>query len=188
MNDATTSKEIPKLPSLVTVDIVYRDFLTYLWKCTRQYFIESTNNGLNIWNHVQEDGIFVVFAIPNGWDTRQQGTLRVAAQGSGWVRPRQTFSNISFVTESEASVHYTLEHQNSNWLAAGIQFLVLDAGGSTVDSTIYECTSKTPKLVLKEVCASKSILVRAVLLKSQHPTNNVTGRRYICRPCNERFT
>ena len=33
-------------------------------------------------------------------------------------------------------------------------FAVVDAGGSTVDSTLYECKETTPKLILEDVCAS----------------------------------
>ncbi len=63
-----------------------------------------------------------------------------------------------FVTEGEALVHYALGYtQSAQWLREGVVFAVVDAGGSTVDSTLYECKDTTPKLILEEVCASERI-------------------------------
>ena len=43
-------------------------------------------------------------------------------------------------------------------------FAVVDAGGSTVDSTLYECKETTPKLVLEEVCASECVQAGSVFV------------------------
>ena len=43
-------------------------------------------------------------------------------------------------------------------------FAVVDAGGSTVDSTLYECKETTPKLILEEVCASECIQAGSVFV------------------------
>ena len=43
-------------------------------------------------------------------------------------------------------------------------FAVVDAGGSTVDSTLYECKEITPKLVLEEVCAGQSVQAGSVFI------------------------
>ena len=43
-------------------------------------------------------------------------------------------------------------------------FAVVDAGGSTVDSTLYECKMTTPKLILEEVCASECIQAGSVFV------------------------
>jgi hypothetical protein len=159
MNNSASLKDIPKLPQSVTIDTVYMDFLIYLRTCTRDFFIDSTINGSDIWDRLQND-IHLILTIPNGWDISQHTFLRTVAQRSGWVKQGKAFSNVIFVTESEASVHYTVEYQSGNWLDAGTQLLVVDAGGSTVDSTLYECVSTSPKLVLREVKPSTSILVR----------------------------
>jgi hypothetical protein len=164
MDNSATSKDIPKLPESVTRETVYIDFLSYLHDCTRKFFIDSTANGQATWDRLQKDGLNLVLAIPNGWETSQQVLLRTMAQRSGWVKPGKAFSHVTFVTESEASVHYTVSHQTSDWLESGTQFLVIDAGGSTVDSTLYECTAVSPKLLLKEVRASTSILVGFIAL------------------------
>ena len=70
-----------------------------------------------------------------------------------------------FVTEGEASVHYALGYtQSAQWLHEGIVFAVVDAGGSTVDSTLYECKETTPKLILEEVCASECVQAGSVFI------------------------
>ena len=43
-------------------------------------------------------------------------------------------------------------------------FAVVDAGGSTVDSTLYECKEATPKLILEEVCASECVQAGSVFI------------------------
>ena len=41
---------------------------------------------------------------------------------------------------------------------------VVDAGGSTVDSTLYECKETTPKLILEEVRASECVQAGSVFI------------------------
>ena len=43
-------------------------------------------------------------------------------------------------------------------------FAVVDAGGSTVDSTLYVCKETTPKLILEEVCASECVQAGSVFI------------------------
>ena len=74
-------------------------------------------------------------------------------------------SYLNFVTEGEASVHYALAYtQSAQWLRKGVVFAVVDAGGSTVDSTLYECKETTPKLILQEVCASECVQAGSVFI------------------------
>ena len=74
-------------------------------------------------------------------------------------------SRLRFVTEGEASVHYALDYAPfAQWLRKGVFFAVVDAGGSTVDSTLYECKETTPKLLLEEVCASECVQAGSVFI------------------------
>jgi hypothetical protein len=62
-------------------------------------------------------------------------------------------------------VHYALDYtQSTQWLRNGVVFAVVDAGGSTVDSTLYECKQTTPKLILEEVCASECVQAGSVFV------------------------
>ena len=70
-----------------------------------------------------------------------------------------------FVTEGEASVHYALAYtQSAQWLRKGVVFAVVDAGGSTVDSNLYECKETTPNLILEEVRASECVQAGSVFI------------------------
>ena len=83
----------------------------------------------------------------------------------GLLPEKHDESRLRFVTEGEASVHYALNYtQSAQWLRKGVLFAVVDAGGSTVDSTLYECKETTPKLVLQEVCASECVQAGSVFI------------------------
>lgn len=158
--NTSASIEIPPLPSRVTLRQIYADFLKYMFNVTRDFFESSTPNGSQIWSRVK-DQIVLVLATPNGWDTAQQGFLREAVVAANLLPVADLDRRLEFVTEGEASVHYALEHTRTNhWLEAGVMFTVTDAGGSTVDSTLYECKAVSPTLVLEEVCASECVQVR----------------------------
>src|SRR5258706_12365252 len=46
----------------------------------------------------------------------------------------------------------------------GVFFAVVYAGGSTVDSTLYECKETTPKLILEEVRVSECVQAGSVFV------------------------
>lgn len=84
---------------------------------------------------------------------------------------------LQFVTEAEASVHFALEHSDGDrWLTVGTNFSVLDAGGSTVDTTMYRCTALTPKLKLEEVTSSECVQAGRLVncCRSSASTDNYT--------------
>jgi hypothetical protein len=156
--DQPPAFEIPELPQGVTLEELYVEFIRYLYVTTRNYFVKGTPNGSNIWDRLA-DKIVIVLCTPNGWDMSQYSFLRKAAIKSGLVRESDADARLEFITEGEASVHYALAHTRGlNWLQPGTVFAVTDAGGSTVDSTLYECKSITP-LILEEVCASECVQV-----------------------------
>jgi hypothetical protein len=157
--------EVPALPKGVTLLRVYSDFIGYLHKHTMAFFVKHTPNGGQIWNRLHADSkIQFVFCIPNGWDISQQIFLREAAKHACIVNSSDPDDRISFTTESEASVHYVLAHTKVNtWLNKSSLFAVIDVGGSTVDSILYECRGTQP-LRLEEICASQCIQVRLMPL------------------------
>jgi hypothetical protein len=158
MGEQPPAFEIPELPEGVTLEEVYVEFLRYLYMTTRNYFVKGTPNGSNIWDRLA-DRIVIVLCTPNGWDMSQYSFLRTAAIKAGLVRESDADARLEFITEGEASVHYALAHTKGlNWLQRGTMFAVIDAGGSTVDSTLYECKSINP-LILEEVCASECVQV-----------------------------
>jgi hypothetical protein len=146
---------IPPLP--VEATKAYTDFMRYTFGHTRSFFIEREIDGESTWNRLRSK-VILVFAIPNAWDMAPQSFLRRAAVQAGLVDEQGAESRVHFVTEGEASVHFVLRHvDNHTWLQPGSLFIVTDAGGSTVDSTLYQCKSVEPDLILEEVTASECI-------------------------------
>lgn len=152
--------EIPELPEDVTLKQVYADFLKYIWGGVRAFFEEKLQleNGRKIWERLEDD-IVVIICTPNGWDISQYTFLRTAGIEAGLVNETNADKRLEFITEAEASLHFALEYtQSPNWLEDGTMLAIVDAGGSTVDSTLYECKSTNP-LALEEICTSECIQV-----------------------------
>ncbi|KAG8819814.1 hypothetical protein FRC18_011910 [Serendipita sp. 400] len=164
-NIVTPAKiEVPPLPEGVTLLEIYASFIGYMYETTQRFFAENTPNGAQIWNRLASK-IVIVLCTPNGWDMAQQAFLRNATVKAGVVRsPEDAELRIEFITEGEASVHYALAHtKTSTWLTKNAMFAVTDAGGSTVDSTLYECKSTSP-LSLEEVCESECVQAGGVFV------------------------
>ncbi|KIM20879.1 hypothetical protein M408DRAFT_333772 [Serendipita vermifera MAFF 305830] len=161
----SSSFEVPPLPPSVSIGKVYADFMKYLIDNTQVAFEQSTPNGAAIWRRLK-DTMIILFTTPNGWDLTQQDVLRKAAISAGMVPTEEkAYDLLDFVTEGEASVHYALAYtQTEAWLSVNSVFAVIDAGGSTVDSTLYECTSTEPKVLLEEVCPSECIQAGGVFV------------------------
>ncbi|PVF96876.1 hypothetical protein CPB86DRAFT_735972 [Serendipita vermifera] len=155
--------EIPELPQNTTLRQIYSEFIEYLYTMTKKFFTESLPNGQNVWGRL-EKSIVMIFCIPNGWDISQQAFIREAVISTGFVSQTDADDRIEFITEGEASVHYALAYtSNMRWLEKNTIFTVIDAGGSTIDSTLYECKSVQP-LRLEEVCASECVQAGGVFV------------------------
>ncbi|KAH7100092.1 hypothetical protein BKA62DRAFT_831207 [Auriculariales sp. MPI-PUGE-AT-0066] len=152
--NAGAALEIPSLPHGVTLKQVYTHWLQYIYAHATSFFREQSLDGPTIWDRVK-DRVEIILAIPNGWDLSQQD-----------ISPgRHDPKRLMFVSEAEASVHYGLLHTDGDrWLKPGMKFCVLDAGGSTVDTTLYKCAAITPKLELEEVTASDCVQAGSVFV------------------------
>ncbi|GAB1528565.1 hypothetical protein RhiTH_011759 [Rhizoctonia solani] len=144
------SIKLDPLPNGVGLLQIYADFMNYLFKNTEPFFKDRIVDGPTIWE-AYKDNITFIIAHPNGWGIREQEFLRRAAVDGGLVTVADSKNRVRFVTEAEASVHYCISHSNiSNRLKTGLNFAVCDAGGSTVDITVYTVTSTSPLLKLAE--------------------------------------
>ncbi|KAH7100086.1 hypothetical protein BKA62DRAFT_801954 [Auriculariales sp. MPI-PUGE-AT-0066] len=156
--------EIPPLPFGVTKKQVYTDFLKYIYAHAISFFIDHSPDGKIIWDRVKSK-VEIVLAIPNGWDLAQHSFLRDVIVLAKVLPQGHDPKRLMFVSEAEASVHYALHYTNGErWLKPGMKFCVLDAGGSTVDTTLYECSAVTPKLELKEVTSSDCVQAGGVFV------------------------
>jgi hypothetical protein len=104
------SKQLPPLPPNKTIVQVFADFLRYLFQCADSYIQQTHANGHVLWASVEHD-IDYVLSHPNGWEGFQQAQMRKAAVLAGLIPDDATgHSRISFVTEGEASLHFSIEN------------------------------------------------------------------------------
>ena len=97
------------LPQGVAVETIYSDFLRYLLKNTRAFFVARTPNGATIWQQLIDGADFII-AHPNAWGLREQHVLRRAAIRADCVPVAHADSRIHFVSEGEASIHFCIVH------------------------------------------------------------------------------
>jgi hypothetical protein len=154
---------VPPLPSDIPLKRVYRDLLQYLFNHARNFYLQQPG-ATAVWKRLENNRYFV-FTTPNGWDTIQHQFLLQAAVDADLVGGNDADLHVDFISEGEASVHFSVANSEStSWLKEGMLFALIDAGGSTVDSTLYKCNKRSPRLVLSEQCASVCIQVRCFLL------------------------
>ncbi|QRV92570.1 heat shock protein 70 kDa 12A [Ceratobasidium sp. AG-Ba] len=169
---AKNNLQLDPLPNGVPLRQIYKDFLSYLLQHTRSFFEDRIVDGPLIWENYHST-MEVVIAHPNGWGLREQAFLRTAAIDAGFA-PGSSPHMIRFVTEAEASVHFCIYHTNlGNRLLAGTKFAVCDAGGSTVDTTVYTVVTARPALKLEEARASSCVQAGAIFV-------DAAAEKYIC--------
>ena len=111
----SVGSELPPLPLNKTVVEVFGDFLRYLLECASSYIQNTHVNGPDLWNSLKSDIDFVL-SHPNGWEGTQQSEMRRAAVLAGLVPDDASgHARLSFVTEGEASLHFSVQ----NGLPAG---------------------------------------------------------------------
>ena len=116
IGDGHSTDDLRPLPPNKTVVEVLADFLAYLLQCASSYIQDTHVNGRNLWDSVKSDIDFVL-SHPNGWEGAQQSEMRQAAVLAKLIPDKpEDHSRLSFVTEGEASLHYSIQ----NGLPAGI--------------------------------------------------------------------
>jgi hypothetical protein len=163
--------QIPPLPG-ISLSQVYADYFRYLFEHTEAMYKAADPQNSETWTRLRDE-IYIVIATPNGWETDQHVFLRNAAIRGGLVTEQNADKLLEYVTESEASVHQMLEYTKpESW--RNVKTLgIIDAGGSSVDSTLYDFSynEDTKKLTLKELCARECVIVSSLDIKT--PLSNV---------------
>ena len=103
--------EIPHLPLNKSVIEVLADFFKYLNRAASDYIkFYRAGLGEDIWCSVEGD-IHFVLSHPNGWAGQQQAKMRKAAVLAQLIpNTAHGYSRISFVTEGEAYLQFSIEH------------------------------------------------------------------------------
>ncbi|QRV75595.1 heat shock protein 70 kDa 12A [Ceratobasidium sp. AG-Ba] len=126
---------LERLPQGLTVEKVYADMISYMLDHTRDFF--NQRNTTARWEQLAPH-MTLVIAHPNGWGLKEQDRLRYAVALSGIMNEADVRRRVYFVPEAEAAVHYVLWEKSQELQASyRDEFIVCDAGGSTVDTTAY---------------------------------------------------
>ena len=89
---------------------VFGDFLRYLLECASSYIQKTHTNGHDLWNSVESDIDFIL-SHPNWWEGTQQSEMRRAAVLAELVPDNMNgHARLSFVTEGEASLHFSVQN------------------------------------------------------------------------------
>ncbi|KAJ3994251.1 hypothetical protein F5050DRAFT_1809766 [Lentinula boryana] len=121
---------------------VFGDFLSYLFLCTRNFIRDTHANGASLWRAVEHDIQFVL-SHPNGWEGAQQTKMRRAAVYGGLIPGTNEDDVLSGSPKSG--------------------FLVLDAGGGTLDISSYAIRAQAP-LVIEEVAPPDCVFAGSVFV------------------------
>jgi len=159
---------VPPLPPKKTVVDVIADFLRYLLHCAASYIQDTYPNGPTIWTTLKDDVHFVL-SHPNGWEGKEQSQMRLAAVKAGLVPDTPSgHSRLVFVTEGEASLHFTIESgalsqtmevwivlllfvSNTTDNVKGEGVVIVDAGGGTIDLSTYKRVRKLNHRTFEEI-------------------------------------
>ncbi|KDQ13831.1 hypothetical protein BOTBODRAFT_188297 [Botryobasidium botryosum FD-172 SS1] len=157
--------KLDPLPFDVPLEKIYSDFMRYLCDQTRQFFQRRIINGEKIWRKLESSLQFII-AHPNGWGISEQTLLRRAAVSAGLVPPNlASRERIRFITEREASVHFVLVNTDlQKHMKPGVELLVCDPDGSTVDTSLYTVVDVNPVLSFQEVRTSACVQAGAILV------------------------
>ena len=138
---ASSINGLPPLPPGKSAVDVLTDFIQYLFGCAKTYIQE--HHLAFSWSTI-EHTIEYIFTHPNGWEGVQQQLYRRAIQRAGLISTPQGQSRIHLLTEGEASLHFCVSNLLS--LETAIQaapqgVVIIDAGGGTVDLSMFSMTS-----------------------------------------------
>ncbi|EDR07806.1 uncharacterized protein LACBIDRAFT_297982 [Laccaria bicolor S238N-H82] len=134
----THPMELPPLPWNNSVVEVFADYFKYLFTCASQYIRDTHANGRELWLSVKDEIDFVL-PHPNGWDVTQQTQMTKAAIMAGIIPDTPSGrARVSFVTEGEASLHFSMQNGlPTDALPEGDGVVIVDAGGGTIDFSTF---------------------------------------------------
>lgn len=100
--------------------------MQYLLMHTQMFFEDRIVNGYQIWKQYQS-AMEVIITHPSAWSIREQSFLRMAVIDAGFLDCDKASTNVRFVTEAEASVHFCIHHTNlGSRLQVSIHKRILD--------------------------------------------------------------
>ncbi|KAG8938456.1 hypothetical protein FRC03_007230 [Tulasnella sp. 419] len=128
------------MPPNKTLDTIMADFLRYMVDLVYKHFRETMDVDEKTWEGVK-NRITYILNYSNGWNTFQHFLMRNAAILAEIVPSSdEAKRRIKFVSEGEASLHWCIKNRvGLRKLSVGNQFIVVDAGGGTIDISSFKC-------------------------------------------------
>ncbi|KIM40828.1 hypothetical protein M413DRAFT_27965 [Hebeloma cylindrosporum] len=132
------TNELPPPPLNKNVVETFAAFLAYLLECTSNYIQERHINGIDLWESVKDDIDFVL-PHPDGWVDREQEQMRKAAALAKLIPDTNVgHARLSFVTQGEANLRFTLQNcLPRGAIDNGDGVVIVDAGKSTIEIGCY---------------------------------------------------
>ena len=134
--------DLPPLPPGKSAVDVLTDFIKYLFHCAKTY-IQEHHLALT-WSTI-EHSIEYIFTHPNGWEGVQQQLYRRAIGRAGIIPSTlEGQYRVHMLTEGEASLHFcvaNLLNVETDIQATSQGVVVIDAGGGTIDLSMFSMTS-----------------------------------------------
>ncbi|KAJ5747486.1 uncharacterized protein N7511_009182 [Penicillium nucicola] len=169
------AKEKVRMEGLQPLDLV-ADYLRLLWAHTMKMIEKSRGD-----QFLPALRFHIVISVPAIWKGYARQSMEEAAKMAGLLAPREIGkTRLSFVLEPEAAGMATLaEPEHKELVQAGNVWLILDAGGGTVDLISYKIASTSP-ITMDEAVEGTGALCGAVLIDNafQGLCRNRLGRRW----------
>ncbi|RDB19633.1 Heat shock protein 12B [Hypsizygus marmoreus] len=145
----------PRLPQLPpgkkAIDLII-DFLSCLWEyakdqITREIGAVADLNSADVW-----------LTVPAAWDAKGCDIMREAAIAAGLVQSAHAGDvnwrdRLRIITEPEAAAVHCAHLTDLHRLKPSQNFVVVDAGGGTVDIAVYKIIGQMANLEIAEICA-----------------------------------
>lgn len=165
--DSEPGKTVAALRAVHDIDRLIEQYLSGLLGV-----VLSTIREIHI-RAVDDCPVHFMLTVPAIWSERStQRTMRALRRARGFpTRGKEGKENatvsVSVVSEPEAAAIYTLHKADRHDLQVGDTFLVVDAGGGTVDLITYRVDALYPTLEVTEAAPGTGGLCGSQLLNSR---------------------
>ncbi|KAF8064184.1 hypothetical protein FPV67DRAFT_1629198 [Lyophyllum atratum] len=151
-DESTIDPRLPQLPpGKKAIDLIV-DFLSCLWEyakeqITREIGAVADLNSADVW-----------LTVPAAWDGKGCDIMREAAIAAGLVQSARAGDvnwrdRLRIITEPEAAAVHCAHLTDLHHLKPSQNFIVVDAGGGTVDLAVYKIIGQMANLEIAEMCA-----------------------------------
>ncbi|KAI3320302.1 hypothetical protein HD806DRAFT_507127 [Xylariaceae sp. AK1471] len=147
-SERNAARELPRHLGKTPADVM-TDYLTCVAEVVRQDIRRSKDEEV-----LKKFPIDLVITHPAIWDARaRNATFRAVVKAFDYVFEMSDLprGNVRLVTESEACAQYTRHEKDMGTLRKGDCFIVVDAGGGTVDLVSYRVDAVSPNFKVSRV-------------------------------------